>query len=56
MLDEEKQKISSEVLNNVVLTLRLANIEPTKQNILIGLSCFIEGIKFFKERQYEKAN
>lgn len=47
----DKEKISKEVLDIVMFHIRVLERKPTKENIDLAMTMFIEGVKYWEENK-----
>lgn len=53
MTDEEKSKVDQEVMDIIGFHLKVLGLESTKENINLATQMFIEGVKYWQEKQNE---
>jgi len=46
----DKEKVDKEVLDIIMFHLRALQIEPTKENINLATTMFVEGVKYWEEK------
>jgi hypothetical protein len=47
---EDKEKVNKEVLDIIMFHLKVLQMEPTKENIKLATTMFVEGVKYWEEQ------
>jgi len=51
--EKDKEKVNKEVLDIIMFHLKVLQMEPTKENVKLATTMFVEGVKYWEEKKHD---